>query len=532
MVALGEIVSELGGALPVEVLASPGGLDHEVSGLSIYDVRAPDPEVAGTLVLGIGLSPTQTGGALGDLAAADAAALLVKAEAHSDLAEVAAAAEQAGLPVLVVPAGIAWMQVQSLTMATLAEMTTAEAPHDGLDSDDLFGIADTIAELVDAPILIQDRHMHLLAFSGRQEEADGVRREVILQRGIPPRYARRLEELKILQKVLREREPVYFEPLADMDMGRVAMAVRAGDELLGTVTAAVPSPPTEEQRRILSEAAKLIALRMLRQRVVADAEERHTADQVASLLEGGVVAAEAADRLGLDAGGFRIMACGIRSAEEVDAVALQRGLRAALESHLSLFRVTAATALLGGVVYTVLPANDPASDRERLLRLARTFTGGTAGRVPRHTLIGIGGHAPTPADVPRARQEADDALRVLRSAPDLDPVAEIDDVRLRVWLLRLHDVLGDEPALSEGPLEPVIAHDATHGTEYLETLRAYLEAMGDTARIAEDLGVHVNTVRYRLRRLQEFTGLHLDDPDRRLELQLRLRLRTLTPPST
>ena len=55
-----------------------------------------------------------------------------------------------------------------------------------------------------------------------------------------------------------------------------------------------------------------------------------------------------------------------------------------------------------------------------------------------------------------------------------------------------------------------------------ETLRSWLVHMGDTAKVAAELQVHPQTVRYRLGRLRELFGAELDDPDTRLELLLAL----------
>jgi DNA-binding PucR family transcriptional regulator len=55
------------------------------------------------------------------------------------------------------------------------------------------------------------------------------------------------------------------------------------------------------------------------------------------------------------------------------------------------------------------------------------------------------------------------------------------------------------------------------------TLRAWLDAHGDVARAAESLGVHPQTVRYRLAALRELLGDALDDPVARLETALALR---------
>jgi PucR C-terminal helix-turn-helix domain len=57
-----------------------------------------------------------------------------------------------------------------------------------------------------------------------------------------------------------------------------------------------------------------------------------------------------------------------------------------------------------------------------------------------------------------------------------------------------------------------------------ETLAAWLDAQGHARTAAEALHVHVQTLRYRLGRLREVFGDALDDPQRRLELALALRI--------
>ena len=56
-----------------------------------------------------------------------------------------------------------------------------------------------------------------------------------------------------------------------------------------------------------------------------------------------------------------------------------------------------------------------------------------------------------------------------------------------------------------------------------ETLRAYLDHRANAAAMAEDLHLHPQTVRYRLRKLRELFGDELDDPQARFELDLALR---------
>jgi hypothetical protein len=56
------------------------------------------------------------------------------------------------------------------------------------------------------------------------------------------------------------------------------------------------------------------------------------------------------------------------------------------------------------------------------------------------------------------------------------------------------------------------------------TLRAWLRSPGQRKTIATELGVHPQTVRYRMARLRELFGELLDDPNGRFELELALRL--------
>ncbi len=57
-----------------------------------------------------------------------------------------------------------------------------------------------------------------------------------------------------------------------------------------------------------------------------------------------------------------------------------------------------------------------------------------------------------------------------------------------------------------------------------ETLRAWLDRPGQVQAVAADLGVHPQTVRYRLRQLRELFGTRLEDPEARFELSLALRV--------
>ncbi|MFJ5674753.1 helix-turn-helix domain-containing protein [Streptomyces sp. NPDC093097] len=81
--------------------------------------------------------------------------------------------------------------------------------------------------------------------------------------------------------------------------------------------------------------------------------------------------------------------------------------------------------------------------------------------------------------------------------------------------------------LTRRRLAPLAHCGPAHGRRLAETLLAWLETRGGAPEIALRLGVHPQTVRYRLRQIRELWGEEVDDPDRRFELELVLRARRL-----
>ena len=70
----------------------------------------------------------------------------------------------------------------------------------------------------------------------------------------------------------------------------------------------------------------------------------------------------------------------------------------------------------------------------------------------------------------------------------------------------------------------LIAYDERHDAQLILTLQAWLETFGDVAAASASQFVHPNTFRYRLRRVQEISGLDLDSPDARFAAMLQLRM--------
>jgi DNA-binding PucR family transcriptional regulator len=103
-------------------------------------------------------------------------------------------------------------------------------------------------------------------------------------------------------------------------------------------------------------------------------------------------------------------------------------------------------------------------------------------------------------------------------------VATIGELRSEVLLAETLDLLAGRPELSHPGVSVLAAHDAERGGELVTSVLAHLDALGDVRAAAAALNVHPNTLRYRLRRARELSGIDLDDPRERLACHLQLLL--------
>ncbi|TJZ46286.1 PucR family transcriptional regulator [Streptomyces piniterrae] len=139
----------------------------------------------------------------------------------------------------------------------------------------------------------------------------------------------------------------------------------------------------------------------------------------------------------------------------------------------------------------------------------------TAGSAaPRPGAAGIGSGTSELAELTTTWQEALDAARAARAEPRLGPVAQWDAIGSYRLLTGLPAAAPD-PAV--GPLL------APAHTELARTAEAFLDCAGQASRTAQLLGIHRQTLYYRLGRVEKLTGLHLDDGEDRLLLHMALK---------
>ncbi|WP_021594209.1 PucR family transcriptional regulator [Actinomadura welshii] len=122
-----------------------------------------------------------------------------------------------------------------------------------------------------------------------------------------------------------------------------------------------------------------------------------------------------------------------------------------------------------------------------------------------------------------AIEEARYARRLAATRPA--PVRVVRHDELATHVLLLASVPDDVRQMFRVRLlDPLRDYDEVHGSDLVRTLETFLQNSGSWTRCAEQLHLHVNSVRYRIQRIQDLTGRDLSRLEDRVDFFLALRL--------
>lgn len=169
-----------------------------------------------------------------------------------------------------------------------------------------------------------------------------------------------------------------------------------------------------------------------------------------------------------------------------------------------------------------------AHHRARVEQLLHTLN---AGDTPLRVFAGLSATCPQPTDLPLGLGQARQALMAAQSFPERLGLCCFDELGVLELLLAIRDrSLLDR--LVHTTLGALLQHDTAHHAALTQTLEAWMQVNGNLVAAAQRLGVHRNTLNYRMQQIQTLTGLSLDNAQHRLNIGMALMIWRLSSPTS
>ncbi|NMH99162.1 PucR family transcriptional regulator [Pseudonocardia acidicola] len=368
--------------------------------------------------------------------------------------------------------------------------------------DSEVGLARAVHQLTGLPVAVEDTFGNLRAWAGPEEPTPY------------PKAPGRIRS-ESLRRAQQEGRPVRVKD-------RIVALAQPGSEVLGVIALIDPDgTATPAQILALEHAAVALGTELTHQRHLAEVELRLRRDLIDDLLSGVVTKDEGrgalarARALGHDLHTpHRVVVIQALDGRDADQALVRAAERAAATLGMECLLTTRARTVVL-VAQRPLHLVDPAPWPElhavvsKHLRSARVA-------------IGVGGRYEQPGDASRSWEEALHALEVRRRSRNPDGVTVWDDLGVYRILTAGKDDQHVDTFVREW-LGTLLDYDAEHETELVRTLAVYLESGGNYDETAEQLLVHRSTLRYRLKRIRQITGLRVNEADNRLNLHLATR---------
>ncbi|TQO19948.1 PucR-like helix-turn-helix protein [Rhodoglobus vestalii] len=515
------------------LVETPSGDQHHVSGSVIYDSSGPAVRFPGAVALAVGmpLSGSNLIEQFESLTECGYVAVVYKSHGAPDR-EFRDAARRNGIALFRASDSVPWDQLAEFFHAAITPQGQSHQSLVDIRPGDLFELANTVASLIGGAIAIADPDQTVLAYSTLPEQPiDETRRTSILQLHVPHSP----QNDQDYRRVHAAHDVVTVAPNKN-SLTRSAVAIRAGSIVLGSLWLIdVEAPQSDDTDRVLLEAANIAALHLLHRRNNHDGGRTRQIELVKPLLFEPDRAELAAVQLGISADSVRVVAVAASGTAENAPESLQSSLLLfdTVRAACAVWLPTAVCGISDNIIYIVLPNSETSSQsfqREAVLRIAHH----ARRLISRPVLAGFGSITPI-VSTAKSRLDSESVLAMLlrdmeegRVRDDSDEiVADQEALGPRLQLRQLVTALQATNHLPGDFATRIAEHDARRKTSFELTVRTYLDCNSNAIETAAKLGLHGNTVRYRLSRIEPLFGVRLEDPETRLLVWLQLSARQL-----
>ena len=529
------------------LLAGEEGLDRRVTSVTVGEV----PDIADWLSGGEMVLSTMFA-FKGDLdrqrefcrrvMMAGAAALFVKTTRFVENmpADIIELAKKRKFPIVEVPQGLRWTRLmQDATEVIInrqaSQLEQSQAIHRSLLGVVIRGggwqeLVEEASRLLEGPVFVVDVSLELLAASSGLPLPAPALVEHLQRSDIRTLFAS-LGMGEKLFRVAEEGLPAMF-----------ALPIVASHKRLGYLCAVTDATePSTMETLVLEHSATIAALEMAQDRVRFETEVRLKGDFVDDVITGGERAGDSLLRRGAFLGcdlsqGSTVLLVGVDEfggaappknlGEEELGTAIERFFTQ-VSRYVSAKEPSSLASLKSGQI-VIFVCGKTGGDPEALRKLALVIQdlGRSAARLS--VSAGISGFVTAPGQMDRGYQEALIALKVGRKLQGAGALLHFHDVGTYRLLL---DIWERDPeqirSLYDETIGLVDRYDQANGTQLVQTLTVFFKHDESLTKTAAELYAHRHTIRYRLEKIAEISGLSVFQTEHKERLGLGLKARSL-----
>ncbi|MBX7253041.1 MAG: helix-turn-helix domain-containing protein [Candidatus Promineofilum sp.] len=390
----------------------------------------------------------------------------------------------------------------------------------------LQAMTEIMSNLTGNTVAVQDKRLEVNAISWSSTLTPELREAVVAaleqREGLPPVLRNRKAAAKARQSVWQMVLPIE-------NLGRLISPIISGDRARGYLSVIGPAAELDMFDSLTVEhGAAACALEMAKAKAVSEAKKALRGDFLEGLLAGTMPAKEIERLEGRLDHNTRephaVMVFGWLTPD----ISLRR-LETSVHWVLSNHPRPALAHIYGNQHLVVFQALKNAEDMESAHQLGRRIHEQIEAEFPGAQLIGgISGPARALTDWPASYDQALQAMQLGQRLKLTNQFVQFSSLGIYRLLYGLEN-LPEVRRFAEDIMRPLAEYDEQNRGSLVKTVEAYFSHHGNISQTAESLFVHRNTLLYRMERIQELTGLQLDQANMRLALHLALRLWQLRP---
>ncbi len=540
-----------------QVLAGARGLDNVVSSVNVMEV--PDildwvhpGELLVTTMYPLRDDPAAIAMLVPRLAEKGLAGLAVTVEPYLEphLPRMSTDADRLSFPLIKLPPRVSFIDIIQPLTSRILDLQAEELVQSDrilrqlldlvLVGGDYTGIARVLADVAGHPVSIVDRFRRVLGMSGEVGEpwnAALFERDGVGDLYLGPNYIVANREGDAEATVRRATVEVRKERLE-----HVVCPIEVSGAQLGSVIVWGALMEGAESRSVmaLEHGATVAALKMMERQSISQVEQQFRNEILEGLLSDQPSArrnaAQASEQLGSRLSSpFVVLIVGPDIAADTLLAQKERSEQSSVESSLHLARryirvlhEGAAFWRKGPHLVVFLPSGRKggALDKAALLGPLQSLCARIAAENAPHTVsIGVSRIADSLDGFRQAYGDARHSLEIGRALAGGmgSHVEHFDDLGLFRFVPSVESA-ATLRTFCEDVLRPFLDHDRRSSADLVATLRTFLAKNQNHVETAKALGIHYNTLRYRLTKIRDIAGDALSDPQRRLALEVALHL--------